>query len=133
MPDYDRDVLVHVVTYHGRNGIEGCRCGWSVLGKSHSEHVANVYEAMVAGKSAEGKPMKKIYVQRKNESTLLSIEVNDNMSIGWDPSTRSIITVDTDNPHEVSAVISNVDYAWVNEAATIAYESSTAKMTNHGI
>jgi hypothetical protein len=33
--DYGRDVM-------------GCHCGWSVLGASHPEHVATMYEAAVA-------------------------------------------------------------------------------------
>lgn len=41
---YSRDVLVNTVIYHGRTDIKGCHCGWAELGKSHAEHVANVYE-----------------------------------------------------------------------------------------
>lgn len=41
---YTRAALVHTVTYHGRKGIEGCFCGWAELGKSHPEHVADMYE-----------------------------------------------------------------------------------------
>lgn len=39
-----RDALVEVITHHHRSRIEGCGCGWSDLGRSHSEHVADVYE-----------------------------------------------------------------------------------------
>lgn len=41
---YDRKLLVHVIVHHGRDGINGCFCGWAELGKDHGEHVANVYE-----------------------------------------------------------------------------------------
>lgn len=46
-PTYDRAVLVQVLVYHQRKNIEGCWCGWSELGRSHAEHVADVYEASV--------------------------------------------------------------------------------------
>lgn len=49
---YDRDVLVNVLIYHYRNGIEGCGCGWAVLGASWPEHVATVYEESVAARAA---------------------------------------------------------------------------------
>ena len=29
---------------HSRRNIEGCRCGWSDLGKSHARHVAEVLD-----------------------------------------------------------------------------------------
>jgi hypothetical protein len=45
--DYNRKILVSTLTYHGRDEIEGCQCGWAELGKSHPEHVANVYEMRV--------------------------------------------------------------------------------------
>jgi hypothetical protein len=45
---YDRERLVEVVIYHGRDRIEGCHCGWRELGKSHADHVADAYEARVA-------------------------------------------------------------------------------------
>lgn len=44
---YDRDVLMEVVVYHHKVRIEGCLCGWSELGKSIGEHVADVYEQCV--------------------------------------------------------------------------------------
>ncbi len=47
MTPYDREVLVDVLVYHGRNGIKGCRCVWADLGRSHPEHVADVYEQRV--------------------------------------------------------------------------------------
>jgi len=47
---YDREVLVNVLIYHQRESISGCICGWSVLGASHAEHVADVYEAAMLAK-----------------------------------------------------------------------------------
>jgi hypothetical protein len=41
---YDRRVLVEVLVYHQRMDAGGCACGWSVLGHSHAEHVADVLE-----------------------------------------------------------------------------------------
>lgn len=48
---YDRDTLVNVIIYHGRTSIKGCHCGWAELGKSHAEHVADVYEASVTARA----------------------------------------------------------------------------------
>lgn len=45
--DYDRAVLVEVLVYHYRKGITGCGCGWAELGRSHPEHVANIYEESI--------------------------------------------------------------------------------------
>lgn len=47
MTPYDREVLVEVLVYHYRDGIRGCGCGWSKLGASWPEHVADVYEESV--------------------------------------------------------------------------------------
>jgi hypothetical protein len=41
---YSRDVLVDVLTYHQRADARYCTCGWGVLGASHADHIANVYE-----------------------------------------------------------------------------------------
>lgn len=41
---YDRKALVAALIYHWRTSTSGCGCGWSVLGASHAEHVADVYE-----------------------------------------------------------------------------------------
>lgn len=41
---YDRAVLVHTLVYHYRTPSAGCGCGWHVLGASHPDHVADVYE-----------------------------------------------------------------------------------------
>lgn len=49
---YDREVLVTVLIYHYRKNISECGCGWSELGASHPEHVADVYEESVAARSA---------------------------------------------------------------------------------
>lgn len=47
---YDRKVLVDVFVYHQRTLTAGCACGWSVLGASHAEHVADIYEESVRAK-----------------------------------------------------------------------------------
>jgi hypothetical protein len=41
---YNRAVLVSVLVYHPRVSISHCACGWSRLGASHPEHVADIYE-----------------------------------------------------------------------------------------
>jgi hypothetical protein len=41
---YNREVLVEVLVYHAHTNSSGCFCGWAELGKSHPEHVADVYE-----------------------------------------------------------------------------------------
>lgn len=45
---YDRAALVAVLVYHWRTETSGCGCGWAVLGASHPEHVADVYEMELA-------------------------------------------------------------------------------------
>jgi hypothetical protein len=47
-PLYNRAVLVEVLVYHWATKTSACGCGWSKLGASHAEHVADVYEASVA-------------------------------------------------------------------------------------
>ena len=42
---HDREVLVNVLIYHWRTNMSGCGCGKGVLGKSHPDHVVQVYEA----------------------------------------------------------------------------------------
>jgi len=49
---YRRDVLIEVIVYHQRRDIVGCACGWAVLGASHPEHVATVYEESVRHREA---------------------------------------------------------------------------------
>ena len=44
---YDRNVLVEVLVYHQRAKSSGCGCGWHVLGASHAEHSAEVYEQSI--------------------------------------------------------------------------------------
>lgn len=44
---YRRPLLVEVLVYHWRTETSGCGCGWGVLGASHAEHVADVYEIAV--------------------------------------------------------------------------------------
>ena len=41
---YDHDLLVMILVFHYRRDISGCGCGWSELGASWPEHVADVYE-----------------------------------------------------------------------------------------
>jgi hypothetical protein len=45
---YDRAALVDTLVYHQRRDIRYCTCGWDALGKSHPEHVANVYEQVAS-------------------------------------------------------------------------------------
>lgn len=52
MLPYDREVLVTVLVYHQHTNTSGCICGWAVLGASHPEHVADVYEQSVAAVAA---------------------------------------------------------------------------------
>jgi hypothetical protein len=49
---HDRAVLVEVLVYHYRDGIQGCGCGWAELGKSWPEHVAMVYEESLAARAS---------------------------------------------------------------------------------
>lgn len=48
---YDREVLTAVLVYHWPTASSGCHCGWSVLGASFPEHVADVYEESVAARA----------------------------------------------------------------------------------
>jgi hypothetical protein len=45
---YDRDVLIDVVVGHWPTATSGCSCGWQRLGHSFAEHIADVYEGIVA-------------------------------------------------------------------------------------
>lgn len=49
---YLRDVLVEVLVYHQRKNITSCACGWSQLGESHAEHIADVYEQSVVARGS---------------------------------------------------------------------------------
>lgn len=51
---YDREVLTNVLVYHQRTSIRGCRCGWAVLGASHPEHVADIYEEAMKAQRVAG-------------------------------------------------------------------------------
>jgi hypothetical protein len=41
---YEREMLVEILIYHWRTNTSGCGCGWGELGKSHPDHIADVYE-----------------------------------------------------------------------------------------
>lgn len=41
-------ILVDVLVYHQRADVSSCACGWSVLGASHAEHVADVFTDSIA-------------------------------------------------------------------------------------
>lgn len=47
---YDRDVMISVLVYHQRRDITFCSCGWGALGRSHAEHVVEVYEQTMRNK-----------------------------------------------------------------------------------
>jgi hypothetical protein len=47
MDHYRRPLLIEVLVHHQRADVSGCICGWAVLGASHPEHVADVYEVAV--------------------------------------------------------------------------------------
>ncbi len=44
---YDREILTTTLVYHQRRNSSSCHCGWSQLGASHAEHVADIYEESV--------------------------------------------------------------------------------------
>lgn len=48
---HDHEVLVTVLVYHQRMDERRCGCGWGELGRSHAEHVAQVYEASLRARS----------------------------------------------------------------------------------
>lgn len=50
--EYDREALVEVLVYHYRKDINSCGCGWAELGRSHPEHVAEVYEESVRARTS---------------------------------------------------------------------------------
>jgi hypothetical protein len=43
----ERTILKTVLIYHYRKDISGCGCGWAELGRSHAEHVINIFEESV--------------------------------------------------------------------------------------
>ncbi len=51
---YDREVLTTTLVYHHwRTNTSGCGCGWRMLGASHAEHVADVYEQSIRARADE--------------------------------------------------------------------------------
>lgn len=66
MIPYDREELTITIINHGRTRIERCCCGWSVLGASHAEHVADEYEEAVVKKT---KPMKPWWIDDEKEKS----------------------------------------------------------------
>ena len=44
---YDRARLVQVLVHHQRHTPAECLCGWSELGASHAEHIADAYERVI--------------------------------------------------------------------------------------
>ncbi len=48
---HDRGVLIDVLVYHWRRENSSCGCGWAELGRSHPEHVVNVYEESLRARS----------------------------------------------------------------------------------
>jgi hypothetical protein len=44
---YIHELLVAVIIAHQRTNSDKCACGWSMLGASHAEHIAEKYEAAV--------------------------------------------------------------------------------------
>lgn len=47
-PDPARDALVDVLIHHQRHNAASCLCGWSILGLSHADHVADIALAALA-------------------------------------------------------------------------------------
>lgn len=43
----ERYILINVLIYHYRKDSQHCGCGWGELGKSHAEHVVDVFESSV--------------------------------------------------------------------------------------
>jgi hypothetical protein len=44
-PAFSRQMLVAVLIEHQRHDPARCLCGWDQIGRSHAEHVADIYEA----------------------------------------------------------------------------------------
>jgi hypothetical protein len=51
-PPYDREALATILVYHWRTDMSGCGCGWAELGRSHPEHILDVYEDSIARRDA---------------------------------------------------------------------------------
>lgn len=54
--EYRRTVLVEILVYHYRADNASCGCGWAELGRSHPEHVADVYEQSVTAQATAARP-----------------------------------------------------------------------------
>lgn len=85
---YDRAVLVNVLIYHQRTATSGCGCGWAVLGASHAEHVADVYEQSIAALEANIGTDDAIRNAPIEESTVVAMRVDERdrngMYYGWE-------------------------------------------------
>lgn len=46
--EHNREALIEIITYHYRKTFQYCACGWGELGKSHPEHVVDVYEQVLS-------------------------------------------------------------------------------------
>lgn len=42
-----RKVMISVLVYHQPTSTSGCHCGWGELGRSHPEHVVEIYEMSI--------------------------------------------------------------------------------------
>lgn len=47
---FDRDLMIDILVYHWRTNTSGCGCGWVSLGRSHAEHVVEIYEMSIMGR-----------------------------------------------------------------------------------
>ncbi len=46
-----REVMISVLVYHQPTNTSGCLCGWGELGRSHPEHVVEIYEMSIIRRS----------------------------------------------------------------------------------
>lgn len=46
-----RRMLMRAVSYHESDGCGGCSCGWRQHGKSHAQHLVEIYEVMLIEQS----------------------------------------------------------------------------------
>jgi hypothetical protein len=42
-----REIMISVLVYHQPTNTSGCHCGWGELGRSHPEHVVEIYEMSI--------------------------------------------------------------------------------------
>jgi hypothetical protein len=49
MSPAERATLIAVLVHHWPTRTSGCGCGWTQLGASHPEHVADAYEQALRG------------------------------------------------------------------------------------